>query len=730
MFLKKTFLHKCIAVFVTMGLILSSSGIGGFAAPATIPLNSVYTTNIENVVPFNLGKVTNSTDFSTSKIIVQIQDLHGDPQTQKNIASILSYLDKNYGISNIYVEGAPQGKLSTKWLADISGGATKEAFIETMMSDGELSGAEYFSVTEGKTDILKGVENFNAYSANLVRLSEMKKNQAVVEAQLLPLRIQIEYLGQKIYGQDNKKILEISQKYKKKEITAEKYFKTLFDFADKYGINVEKYQQLALFKNVLPIRKKINAKIVAKETSVAVRLLKTELTLAEYKALMELSASNRNVFYLELNKYLQKTKEYESFSQIKLFSSYILLNSKINPIEFVRQEEMLVNEIRNKSSKTLSEQEVLFMERFISIFESLLQNKINFREYKNYNYAFSEFEHILNKYIVYANLDTLKKSIDTAEKFYSVNTDRDEYFVKSIVTGNDQNKSQANPIRNGNAENMLKNAQKIDVIISGGFHTAGISKLLEDKKQSFMVITPETVGTLSKNDNLYDSIIARQAAMFERNAFDFIKKSAVFEMSPLAADPVKAVFTIIFSEQTLRKLQANKMLDTKAIEDTINSGYGKKVIEIENIDISPDAIYINANDKKITIKNGKVFYENEPIEEETPASVTETEVSDTIAVQNAVIDFLILSVRHNVSNSEIDAVFDTLNKNYLDKQTIDLLKNVARKFSTEQRKYVENKISKIENNDGKPILSIYKSSLAAKIKLKQIKNLLIIILPL
>ena len=718
MLLKKTLLNKCISVFITAGLILSSSGIGGFAAPT--PVNSVYPTYVENVVPFNLGKITNSADFSTSKVIVQIQDLHGDYQTQKNISSILSYLDKNYTISNIYVEGAPQGKLSTKWLADISDNSTKKAFIEAMMSGGELSGAEYFSVMEGKTDILKGAENFNAYSANLVRLAEMKRNQAVVEVQLLPLQMQIEFLGQKIYGKDNKKILALSQKYKKNEITTEKYFKTLFKFAHKYGISADKYPQLSLFKQILSTRNKINTDTISKETAEAVNLLKKELSFAEYKALTELSKSpeTKKVFYLELNKHLQKTKDYEKFPQIKLFSSYILLNSQTNPIDFVRQEEMFVNEIRNKSSKTLSEQEVLFMERFVLIFKSLLQNKINYREYKNYNYAFSEFERILNKYIVSANLDALKSAINTAEKFYSVNTDRDEYFVKSIVTGNNKNISKVNPVRNSNAENMLRTAAKIDVIISGGFHTTGISKLLEDQKQSYVVITPETVGTISEYDKVYNSIITCQASMFERNAFDFIKKSAVFEMSPLSVDPVKAVFTVIFSEQTLRKLQANKMLDAKVIEDTINSGYGKKVVEIESIEINSETIHINANGQKLTIKNGKVFYENEPIEEEIPASVTETEVSDGIAVQNAVIDFLILSVRHNVSNSEIDAVFDTLNKNYLDKQTIDLLKNAARKFSTEQRKYVENKISKIENNDGKPILSIYKSSLAAKINFK------------
>ena len=720
MLLKKTFLKKCISVFVTAGLILSSFGISGFAAPATLPVNSVYPTNVESVVPFNLGKVTNSADFSTSTVIVQIQDLHGDPQTQKNIASILSYLDKKYGISDIYVEGAPKGRLSTKWLAGISNNSTKNAFVEAMMSGGELSGAEYFSVTEGKSDILKGVENFDAYSKNLVRLGEMKKNQAIVESQILPLRMQIEALGQKNYSTDNKKIFELSQKYKKKEITADKYFKTLFNFAHKYGINIDKYSQLSLFKQILSIREKINTKAIVKETSTAIRLLKQELTPAEYKALMELSNSseNKNVFYLELDKYLQKTKSYENFSQIKLFTSYILLNAKINPIDFVRQNEMFINEIRNKSSKSLSEREILFMERFISVFEALLQNKINFREYKNYNYAFDEFEHILSKYIVSVNLDSLKSAIDTAEKFYSVNVDRDEYFAKSIVTKNDENTTKINTVQHDNVRDMLKDAAKIDVIISGGFHTTGISRILENKKQSYVVITPETVGSISEYDNLYDSIIKQQAAMFERNAFDFIKKSAVFELSPLSVDPVKAVFTVIFSEQTLRKLQANKMLDVEAIESVINSGYGKKVVKIKSIEIEPNSIRINANGKELIIKNGKVFYEGETIEEEKEVSAPEIEVSNIVEVQNAVIDFLILSVRHNVSNYEINAVFDTLNKHSLDGQTISLLKSTAQKFSPEQRKYIENKIALIENNKGKPLLSIYKSTLAAKIKFK------------
>ncbi|MBR3628474.1 MAG: hypothetical protein IKN42_06480 [Elusimicrobia bacterium] len=719
-FLKKEFLNKYISVIVAMGLILSASGISSFAAPTGSPVNFVYTPNVESAVPVNLGRITNSADFSTSKVIVQIQDLHGDPQTQKSIASILSYLDKQYGISDIYVEGAPKGRLSTKWLADISDNSIKNAFLEAMMSGGELSGAEYYSVTENKVDLLKGMERFDVYSANLVRLGEMKKNQAMVEAQLLPLHIQIESLGQRCYSVDNKTILELSHKYKKKEIPAEKYFGTLFKLADKYDVSIDKYSQISLFKQILSIRKKINTAAITKETLDVMKLLKEDLSFAEYKALIELSKSpeTKNIFYLELSRCLQKTKYYERFTQIKLYVSFILLNEKINPLEFIRQEEMFVNEIRNKSSKTLSEREILFMERFLSLLESLLQNKINFREYKNYNYSFSDFERILDKYIIFINLDSLKKAIDTAEKFYSVNVDRDEYFAKTIVSETDAKAVNHNPVRNGNAENILKKASKIDVIISGGFHTSGISRFLENKKQSYIVITPETAGSISEYDNLYDSIIKQQAAMFERNAFDFIKKSAVFELSPLSADPLKAVFTIIFSEQTLRKLQTNKMLNVKAIESVVNSGYGKKVVNIESIEIDSDIVRINANGKKLILKNGKVFYEGETVEEEKEMSSSEIKVSDVVAVQNTVIDFLILSVRKNVGNDEIDSIFESLYKCYLDGQTISFLKNIAQKFSSEQRKYIENKIALIENNEGKPLLSIYKSALAAKIKFK------------
>ena len=152
--------------------------------------------------------------------------------------------------------------------------------------------------------------------------------------------------------------------------------------------------------------------------------------------------------------------------------------------------------------------------------------------------------------------------------------------MNPLINKNDKNNSKINPVRTGNTENMLKTATKIDVIISGGFHTSGISKLLENNKQSYIVITPETVNAVSGYDNFYNSIIEKQATLFEKTAFDFIKKSAVFELSPLSADPLKAVFTIVFPETTLRKLQTNNMLDIKVIESVINSGYGKKVVEI------------------------------------------------------------------------------------------------------------------------------------------------------
>lgn len=723
--LSKLPFKKIISCFTSAAFMLSVLSTNAFSLPQsiTMPINSDTTKTLltadDFILPFNLGKVTKSVDYSNRKVIVHIQDLHANTQAQKNIFSILSLLDKKYGISSIYVEGAPKGNLSTKWLAGSQNQTVKNTVIEAMFSEGELSGAEYYSILSGKTEILKGLENFDIYIDNYLRLGEMERNKSAINNALLMLNAKIDILAKKNYSRDNKKILSLSEKYKNNKINETRYYRTLFKAAQKYGISLNKYPQIASYKQILSLKKGINTKKAQKEKINFLEDLKKTLSYSEYKSLLESiqDPETEGVFYLKLAQILQAENDHKKYPNLSKLLTIIKINQKINPVEFVRQENMLITEIRDKSATSLSEREILFMEQFSSILESLLQNKITYREYKNYKYSFSDFKQTLDKYFIFNQLSELESAVDLAEKFYHINTVRDSYFVEAlegVFTENSEKINAFSPSQLNNASNMLDNAKNIDIIITGGFHTEGISKLLENGSKSYIVITPNIMQDIIGTKESYDSIIKRQTSMFDRDAFDFIKTSAVFQISPSVADPAKAVFSILFSEGTIRKLYEKDLLDIKILESMINEGYGKEVVNIEKIEINDDSLLATVNGKELIITNAGVKY----IDEETDMSIEDDNkrtaikninksAKESADLQNLIIDLMLLSAKKNVSMQEIANAFDALNPYPLSDDILGALKEIALKFPAQQREYIKERISIRENQKGMPVLTLY-----------------------
>lgn len=730
--MKVFFFRKSIAVFTVVSFMFTSLSANSFSMPPAlnspaVNINNLSLTKNDLIIPFNLGKITNSVDYSTEKVIVHIQDLHAHPQAQENIASILALLDKEYGIGSVYLEGAPQGNLDTKWLAGIADKKVKDALTNIMMSDGELSGAEYYSVLSGRTDILKGVENVGVYADNFLRLGDIEANKSSADALLSLMRAKIKSLGQKNYGPDSKKMLSLTEKYQNGSINSTRYFNALLRNAKKYAISLTKYPQITYFRQTTALRKEIDNNAVKKELAEVLDSLKKTVSYNEYKTLVELSRSPETeaVFYLKLSQIMQNDPKKRP--SLEKFFIFVRLNQKINPAELVRQETMLVNEIRNKAAKTSAERDILFLERFASLLNALLQNKITVSEYKNYNYSFAQFRQVLNKYIIFNELDALESAVKTAEEFYSVNSVRDSHFIEAlegVFLPAPENISAFEASQLNNAAQMLENAKNIEIIITGGFHTAGISKLLENRRQSYIVITPNITSGIAESEKAYASAIKRQISMFNRDAFDALKKSAVFEMSPSVIDPAKALFAVLFSEGTIRKLHESHMLDAKMLENLANEGYGREAVKITKIEITPDAILATVNGKDLKVTNDGVMYADETADRTNDAmpesKSADAATQDSFALQNAVIDLLILAAKENVSQRELETVFDGLNAYTLPQDIIDALKTASLKFPEEQRKYIEEKIAEREAFDGAPLLTRFPAGIE-KIRFKPVK---------
>ena len=171
--LKSFSFKKTTAIITTLCFLVSIVFSQTAYAVMPIPNVSVPTAlPAKSLIPFNLGRITDAYYSNNGDIVINIQDLHSHEQTQRNISSILSILDKNFGLKDIYLEGAT-GTVNTEWLSNIQDKATKQKVLNNLLASGRLTGGEYFAVQTNKNTILKGLEDKSLYSKNFKILGEM-----------------------------------------------------------------------------------------------------------------------------------------------------------------------------------------------------------------------------------------------------------------------------------------------------------------------------------------------------------------------------------------------------------------------------------------------------------------------------------------------------------------------------------------------------------------------------
>ena len=136
---------KLIAVITLVSFIISTIGSNLYALPAQVNDSKKYKdvfNKAKSVIDIESGKVTASKDVKSDVTVVNIQDLHCHPQTQKNISNIIGELSKRYKVKKVYVEGG-YGEIDTGWIGTIRDEKIKEEVIEKLLEEGILTGSEY-----------------------------------------------------------------------------------------------------------------------------------------------------------------------------------------------------------------------------------------------------------------------------------------------------------------------------------------------------------------------------------------------------------------------------------------------------------------------------------------------------------------------------------------------------------------------------------------------------------
>ena len=270
-------------------------------------------------------------------------------------------------------------------------------------------------------------------------------------------------------------------------------------------------------------------------------------------------------------------------------------------VSLIHQQNEYFNDFLNDLYiKDKNTEEKIFILKMTSLFEKIITLSISEYEYDFFTSNFERYKELLNFYLTNEDLIKFDAILEVNKflEYYDVNKKRNNIFINNILS------SQTVKGNNSNSD------KKINIIITGGFHSSILNDLKKNNLQ-YLLVTP-----YSKNSTVTDAFSKIISSAYEQQTI--IQIQMLLATSPLIPEHTKDLF---LAELTAAFAEVYDQ-DPKIVEEHIRKLVRGKWSEPLNIHIKDDNFNIFIGNQVISfkIKNNKLDftdYKIGPIEEDT-----------------------------------------------------------------------------------------------------------------
>ena len=507
---------KLCAVFTTACFMISTLGTNLYATPMAENITQKYEDifNKATCISNEYGKITSSKDINSDITVINIQDLHCHPQTQRNISKIIAEIADKYNLKKIYVEGG-YNNIDVNWLNSIKDENIRKQAIEKLLEDGILTGSEYYKLTSNNSNVeLKGIDEEKIHKDNVKRLSWLISQQDKYKEIIDKVTKEIDILESIYVNNRNKKFSKTIEEYVNNKINTKKFYRKLVKYIkdinnnpQKYNnstaIRLEDYPNINKFLSMVMDSDTINIKKVKTELQTLILLLKNRLPFGVYsKLLKETNNFTDNQKSLELINLLCVRENIDlskDFKEIVKLSNLNSNNNSFNPVLLVQEERQLISEIRKAISYNNEEYEITFIADFSKFFQNYLEYKLTDTDWKYFENYYGQFKQIYSKYATVDRIKEIEQDFAEINKYYNINDKRNNIFVENLLKDEQTNIIERNKLRTN--EEILKNSKEVIIAVTGGFHSNKLEEILTKKEVNTIVITPKIYEDTKTNNS-------------------------------------------------------------------------------------------------------------------------------------------------------------------------------------------------------------------------------------
>ncbi|MCK5241486.1 methyltransferase domain-containing protein [bacterium] len=197
-------------------------------------------------IPEKIGAIHNGFQGSR-KTVVSIQDLHCNYEVQKNIAGIIEHLVKKHNLKLIAQEGA-FGAVDTSVISAFPIRQVREEVSDYFVKQGEITGAEHYTILSGNAVHLEGIETPELYTASQKAVRGFLNAES--QGYCYDLRDRLDELKAEIYNPMLLKFDKMRLAWRQGDIDLLKYSAYLLRAVRRLDLKASNYPQVSRFLSI------------------------------------------------------------------------------------------------------------------------------------------------------------------------------------------------------------------------------------------------------------------------------------------------------------------------------------------------------------------------------------------------------------------------------------------------------------------------------------------------
>jgi hypothetical protein len=477
---------------------------------------------------------------TNGRLIIHVQDAHSNASGQANLAAALDRLMRRYRIPVVFVEGGDRD-VTLDEVKKIARPEDWGIVAKRLLQEGAISGEEYLNLVSDHPMRLYGIEYPELYESNVETYAELVGKRREILGYLREIRAAAERVKNRLYPEPLRAYEETKRK------SADGALKALLKLAASAGLAPgPDYPELEALTRVEAAEKTIDFNRANAEQAALFGALASKIGAEEVQGFIEAARRTKNAQVAQYLLYVSifgvaeaQGISVEPFGELAKYRDYLKGFADLRLDRVLEETERLEAAVYDRLLENADLKKLRGIDRYLALLESAHAIRMSSREFALYRASRPSFETrswqaFLNgklKELGYLeDLVAYRPELDAAEaaieRFYEIVDRRDAAFLE-------------------NAGRILaERNERAAFLISGGYHTEHLVKLLREAGYSYMVLTP-VVGYETDLKKYEEMLLAPLEARRDRAPEEAApaRETARFASGPESAVRVAALVT-------------------------------------------------------------------------------------------------------------------------------------------------------------------------------------------